>query len=64
MIQETYEVYKNKSVEQRKKEFEDVLEFSNKKYHNGKQTPLYAHAQNFWNKDKLCQGASDKYQDY
>ena len=64
MIQETYDVYKNKSEDQREKEFEDVLEFSNKKYHNGKATPLYHHAQNFWNKDKLCQGAFDTYQDY
>ena len=57
-IQDRYDVYKNKSVEQRQKEFEEVLKFSKKTSHNGKSTPLYAHAKNTWKKkDKQCQSA-------
>ena len=63
-IQERYDIYKNKSEDQQKEEFKKVLEISHKKYHNGKQTPLYAHAQNFWKHDKLCKGAFDTYEDY
>jgi len=57
MIQDRYDIYKNKSVEQRQKEFENVLEISKKTTHNGKKTPLYGHAQNMWIHDKQCQGA-------
>jgi hypothetical protein len=63
-IQETYDIYNIKSVEQRKKEFEEVLEFSNKKYHNGERPPLYGHAKNTWTKDEQCKGAFDTYQAY
>ena len=59
MIQETYDIYKNKSEEQRKKEFEEVLEFSHKKTKNGERTPLYGHAKNIWTKDEQCKGAFD-----
>jgi hypothetical protein len=64
MIQETYDIYKNKSVEQRKKEFENVLEISHKKTKNGERTPLYGHAKNIWTKDEQCKGAFDTYQAY
>ena len=64
MIQERYDIYKNKSEDQREEDIDVVLKISHKKYHNGKQTPLYAHAQNFWKHDKLCKGAFDTYQDY
>ena len=64
MIQETYDVYNIKSVEQRKKEFEEVLEFSNKKCHNRKATPLYGHANKTWGTDKQCKGAFDTYKAY
>jgi len=57
MIQDRYDVYKNKSVEQRQEEFKKVLEFSNKKCHNRKATPLYNHANKTWGTDKQCQGA-------
>jgi hypothetical protein len=63
-IQERYDIYKNKSEDQRHEEFKKVLEISHKKYHNGKQTPLYAHAPKIWADDKLCKGAFDTYQDY
>jgi hypothetical protein len=63
-IQERYDIYKNKSEDQHHEEFKKVLEISHKKHHNGKPTPLYAHAQNFWKHDKLCKGAFDTYQDY
>jgi len=56
-IQERYDIYKNKSEDQRHEEFKKVLEISHKKYHNGKCTPLYAHAQNFWTDE--CKGAFD-----
>ena len=64
MIQDRYDVYKNKSVGQREEEFKKVLEISNKKYHNRKRTPLYAHAKQTWTKDKLCKSAFDTYQAY
>ena len=44
MIQDRYDIYKNKSEDQQKKEFEKVLKISHKKTHNGKRTPLYRHA--------------------
>ena len=56
-IQDRYDIYKNKSEDQRHEEFKKVLEISHKKYHNGKQTPLYAHANKFWKKDEQCKGA-------
>ena len=63
-IQDRYDIYKNKSEDQQKKEFSNVLEISHKKTHNGKRTPLYAHANKFWKKDEQCQGAFDTYQAY
>ena len=63
-IQDRYDIYKNKSVEQRQEKFKKVLEFSKIATHNCKATPLYAHAQNFWKHDKLCKGAFDTYQAY
>jgi hypothetical protein len=57
MIQKKVTDFENKSVEQRKKEFENVLKFSKIATHNGKRTPLLAHARNIWKKDKQCQGA-------
>ena len=64
MIQDRYDIYKNKSEDQQKKEFENVLEISHKKTRNGKKTPLNSHAHNTWAHDKLCKGAFDTYQDY
>ena len=61
-IQERYDIYKNKSEDQRQEKFKKVLEISRKCWHNGKQTPLYAHAQNFWTDE--CKGAFDTYQAY
>ena len=63
-IQDRYDIYKNKSEEQQKKEFENVLEISHKKTHNGTPTPLYAHAYKFWAYDNKCNGAFDTYQAY
>jgi hypothetical protein len=63
-IQERYDIYKNKSEDQREKEFKKVLEISKIATHNGKNTPLYGHARNFWKHDKLCKGAFDTYQAY
>ena len=63
-IQERYDIYKNKSEDQREKEFKKVLEISKIATHNGKTTPLYGHATNFWKHDKLCKGAFDTYQAY
>ena len=62
-IQDRYDIYKNKSEDQQKKEFKKVLEISHKKTHNGKRTPLYQHANKFW-KDEQCKGAFDTYQAY
>ena len=56
-IQERYDIYKNKSEDQQKEDFKNVLEISHKKYHNGKPTPLYGHANQFWKKDEQCKGA-------
>ena len=64
MIQDRYDIYKNKSEDQQKKEFENVLEISHKKTRNGKNTPLNRHAHSTWAHDKLCKGAFDTYQDY
>ena len=63
-IQERYDIYKNKSEDQREKEFKKVLEISNKKTQNGERTPLYAHASKIWADDKLCKGAFATYQAY
>ena len=57
MIQDRYDIYKNKSEEQQKEEFKKVLEISNKKTQNGKETALYAHARRTWNHDNNCKGA-------
>lgn len=59
IIQDRYDTYKNKSEEQQKKEFENVLEISQKSTHNGKKTPLYQHTQSTWTKDEQCKGAFD-----
>ena len=56
-IQDRYDIYKNKSEDQQKKDIDVVLEISHKKYHNGKSTPLYGHAHHFWADDKQCHGA-------
>jgi hypothetical protein len=56
-IQERYDIYKNKSEDQRQKDFKKVLKNSKKSKHNRKNTPLYAHAQNFWTDE--CKGAFD-----
>ena len=63
-IQDRYDIYKNKSEDQREKEFKKVLEISNKKTQNGERTPLYAHASKIWADDKLCKGAFATYQAY
>ena len=63
-IQERYDIYKNKSEDQQKKDIDVVLEISQKSTHNGKKTPLNGHATNFWADDKQCHGAFDTYQDY
>jgi len=57
-IQERYDIYKNKSVEQRQEDLKNVLEISQKATHN-KPTPLYSHAQTTWKKDDECKGAFD-----
>jgi len=57
MIQDRYDVYKNKSVEQREEEFKKVLKISQTAYHNGKRTPLYAHAERTWRSDEQCKAA-------
>jgi hypothetical protein len=56
-IQEKYDIYKNKSVEQRQKEFKKVLVKSRECKLNGKKTPLYQHASTIWKKDDECKGA-------
>ena len=61
-IQEKYDIYKNKSVEQRQKEFKKVLESPNIPPHNCKATPLYPHANNLRKHDILCKAALDTYQ--
>jgi len=63
-IQDRYDIYKNKSEDQRQKEFKKVLDISQKKCHNCERTPLYQHANNTWRIDKQCQGAFDTYQAY
>ena len=62
IIQDIYDIYKNKSEEQQKKDFENVLEISKISTINGKKTPLYQHAYNFWADE--CKGAFDTYQAY
>jgi len=57
MIQDRYDTYKNKSEDQQKKEFENVLEISKIATHNGKATPLYKHAYNYWAYDQDCHDA-------
>jgi hypothetical protein len=57
MIQERYDIYKNKSEDQQKEEFDKVWNISQRCKHNGKVTPLYAHASNTWRRDKPCQAA-------
>jgi len=61
-IQERYDIYKNKSEDQRQEEFKKVLEISRKCWHNGKTTPLYAHAERTWTDES--KGAFDTYQAY
>jgi hypothetical protein len=56
-IQDRYDIYKNKSEDQREEDLKNVLEISKIATHNGKSTPLYAHAHQFWT-DK-CKGAFD-----
>jgi len=63
-IQERYDIYKNKSEKQCEEDIDVVLEISHKKYHNGKNTPLYNHANRTWRKDKQCKGAFATYQAY
>jgi hypothetical protein len=53
-IQDRYDIYKNKSVDQRQEEFDKVWNNSHKKYHNGKKTPLYGHASTFWTDECKC----------
>jgi hypothetical protein len=57
MIQDRYDIYKNKSEDQQKEDFKNVLENSHKTYHNGKSTPLYSHAHHLWTDE--CKGAFD-----
>jgi len=64
MIQDRYDIYKNKSEDQREKEFKKVLEISKISTHNGKNTTLYQHAKNTLKKDEQCKGAFDTYQAY
>ena len=61
-IQERYDIYKNKSEDQRQEKFKKVLEISRKCWRNGKKTPLYAHASTFWTDES--KGAFDTYQAY
>ena len=63
-IQDIYDIYKNKSEDQRQKDFKKVLKNSKLATHNGKDTPLYGHATNFWENDDECKGAFATYQDY
>ena len=55
-IQERYDVYKNKSEDQQKEDFKNVLDNSQRCSINGKKTPLYQHANKIWKRDK-CKGA-------
>jgi hypothetical protein len=57
MIQDRYDIYKNKSEDQREEDFKNVLEISKIATHNGKRTPLYGHAHKFWTDE--CKGAFD-----
>ena len=53
-IQERYNEFKTKEVEQRKKDFKKVLEISKKATVRGKNTPLYNHAASIWRRDEKC----------
>jgi hypothetical protein len=55
-IQERYDIYKNKSEDQQKEDFKNVLDNSQRCSINGKKTPLYQHANKIWKRDK-CKGA-------
>ena len=63
-IQRKVTDFENKSVEQRQKDFKKVLKNSKIATHNGKNTPLYGHANKFWADDNKCNGAFDTYQAY
>jgi hypothetical protein len=53
-IQERYNEFKTKEVEQCKKDFKKVLEISKKATVRGKNTPLYNHAASIWRRDEKC----------
>ena len=63
-IQDRYDIYKNKSEDQQKEDFKNVLVKSRECKHNGKRTPLYQHAHNTWGNDDECKGAFATPNDY